>query len=106
MHFLYCSTHHAVARNVLVRAKHVLGTVVSVYMAGDKIDRNVFLHTVLDECLGPGSLRRGWPSHTQMRIHALDGCDSVIVKFPVRGLLRFSNPKVDIGFVPDFEVPP
>src|ERR1700730_2638832 len=99
MHLLYGSADPAVPRNVLVGAKHVLCAVFSVHMAGNKIDGNVFLHTVLDECIGPGGLRGGWTSDTQVRIHALNGCYSVIVKFPVRGLLRLSNPKVDIAFV-------
>ena len=74
-------------------------------MAGDEIHRHVFLRAVLNESIGPGRLRRGRPAYTKSRVYSFQSSDSVVVEIPVGSLSRIAAPEINIGFVPDFEIP-
>src|SRR5580704_9120021 len=58
-----------------------------------------------DKNIHPCRLCSRWPSHAKPWIHALNCARSVIVKFPITCLLGLAAPKIQIGFVPDLEVP-
>src|ERR1700731_797089 len=60
---------------------------------------------MFDKGIDPRGLRRGRTADPQTGIHALDGSGSMVIEFPVRGLPGIPCPEIQIGFVPDLEVP-
>ena len=105
MDLFYRAAHHAVARDVFVGAKYSMRAVIAIDVGGNKIDGDVLLGAVLDEGIGPGGLRRCRTAHAKSRVHPLHRRYRMIVKFPVSRLFWLADPEIDIGFVPDFEVP-
>ena len=57
------------------------------------------------ETVHPGRLRGGGPAHAQPGTHALDGAGGAVVELVVGGLFRIAGPEIDVGLVPDLEVP-
>src|SRR6266403_3425665 len=105
MHLFYRTADHALARNTFVSAEHIWCAIVSIYVGGNEINRDVLVNAMLDESIGPGGLRCGRTAHAETITHSLNGCDRVIVKLPVGRLFGLAHPEIDIRFVPDFEVP-
>ena len=60
---------------------------------------------MLDEVVDPGGLRGGGSADAQLRADSLDALGGVIVELEVGGLFGLAGPEVDVGLVPDFEVP-
>src|SRR5581483_568696 len=70
---------HLVARNFLVRAKDVLGLIVPINVAGNKIDRDVVLDAVTDEVISPGRLGGRRAANPQAWTYRLHHASRVIV---------------------------
>jgi len=60
---------------------------------------------VREEAVHPGSLRGGGAANAEARADAFDGTSGVVVEIVVSGFLWIAGPEVDIGLVPDFEIP-
>ena len=58
-----------------------------------------------DEIADPGRLRRRRPADTQPSIDGLDRPRGGFIKLKIRVLGRLARPEVDVGLVPDLEVP-
>ena len=96
---------HGVARDVLVGAEDIVGGVVGVDVGGDEVDRDVFGLGVREEWRDPRGLRGGWPAHLQAGRDGFERARGVVVELEVGGLFRGAHPEVDVGLVPDFELP-
>ena len=99
------AAHHVCAGNVLMGCEYVFGGVVGVYMGRDKIERYVSVGTMADECPDPSRLRSGRPADTQSGIDRFERLRGVIVQGPVRLLRGSAGPEVQVGLVPDLEIP-
>ena len=60
---LYGPAYHVAARNSLVSAEDVLGSVVAINMSRNEIYRRVMIHAMADESVHPGGLRGRRPAH-------------------------------------------
>ena len=96
---------HLVARNVLVGMKDVARLVVAIDVRRNEVERHVGLLGVADHFAYPRRLRRCRAAHAQRRRNRLDVAGGVVVKLEVGWLLRRAAPEVEVGFVPDFEIP-
>src|SRR6266700_3413327 len=105
MNFLDRAADHLRSWNVLVRAEDVFRFIVPVDVRRSKIHWNVFLLAVRQEAVHPGGLRRGRAANAATRAHAFDGAGSAILELVVGGFLRATGPEINIGLVPDFEIP-
>jgi hypothetical protein len=74
-------------------------------VARNKIKRDVVLRAVLNENINPCGLSGCGTSHAKPGIALLDGAGRVIVKLPVSYLFWVARPKIEIGLIPNFEVP-
>ena len=57
------------------------------------------------EAVHPGGLRSGRSADAKARVDAFDGAGGAIVQLVVRGFFRITGPEINVGFVPDLEVP-
>ncbi len=74
-------------------------------MRGDEVERDVVGRGVGDHVADPGGLSGGWASDADARVDGFEGAGGVVVELEV-GLLRgAAGPEIDVGLVPDFEVP-
>src|SRR5579859_2021838 len=105
VHLFNRAADHFVARDIFVSAEDVFGLVISVDVRGDKIHRDIFFFAVGEETVGPGGLRGGRPTDTQTGADLLDGAGGVVVQIVIGGFLGLAGPEIDIGLVPDFEIP-
>jgi hypothetical protein len=97
--------YHLVARDLFTAMKNVARLVVAVNVARYKIEWHVLLRRVLNHRRNPCRLRGRWPTDAQARAHGFDVTRGVVIQLEVRFLLRDSRPEVEVGLVPDFEVP-
>src|SRR5579872_6306223 len=74
-------------------------------MRRDEVHRDLVFGAMFDKGVYPCSLCAGWSSHTKPLVYALNCSRRVIVKLPVGCLLGLAAPKIQIRFVPNFEVP-
>ncbi len=58
-----------------------------------------------EEAVDPGRLGSGRATDAEARAYALDGARSAVIEFVVGCFLRIASPKINVGFVPDFEIP-
>src|SRR5580692_5638187 len=105
MNLLYSAKHHLVARDIVIRPEYVGSTVISVDMCRNEINRDLIFVHVRQKLRNPGGLRCGRTTHLKLGRYRFDCARSVIVEIPIGGLLRYSSPEVQVGFVPYFEFP-
>ncbi len=105
MNFVYRPADHFVAWNIFVRTEYVLGSIVSIDVGGNKIQRDIVSRAMFYENIHPCSLGGCGTSHAKPGIHLLNGASSVIIKLPVGCLFRLACPEINVGFIPDFEIP-
>src|SRR5215469_6969735 len=74
-------------------------------MCGNKIQRDIFACAMFDECIHPRCLCGCRTSHAKPSIYFFDRVGSVIVKLPISILFRLTRPEIDVGLIPDFEIP-
>src|SRR5215472_3841575 len=74
-------------------------------MCGNKIQRDIFGCAMFDECIHPRRLCGCRTSHAKPSIYFFDRVGSVIVKLPISILFRLTRPEIDVGLIPDFEIP-
>src|SRR6185437_16723082 len=70
-----------------------------------EVDRHVALAGVLQKSVYPRSGRGCGPADSQPWTDALQIARRVIVELEIALLTRNAAPKVDVGFVPDLEIP-
>src|SRR6267143_3134911 len=58
-----------------------------------------------EEAVHPGGLCRGRAADAETRAHAFDGARSAIVELVVGRFFRIADPEVNVGLVPNFEIP-
>ena len=88
-----------------VGAENVFRRVVAVNVGGDEVDGNMIFDAVADETVDPSGLRRRWPADAQPRAHGLQGARSGVVERVIGLLLRVTRPEIEVGLVPNFEIP-
>ena len=89
----------------IVRAEEVFDSVVGVAVGGGEIDGDVFLGNVREKVVDPMSGRRRRAADAETRVDGFQRASGVIVEFELSGLLGVAGPEVDVGLVPDFEIP-
>ena len=57
------------------------------------------------KAIGPGGLRGRRSAYAESGVDCLDRARRVVVELEVGGLLGIAAPEIDVGLVPDFEVP-
>ena len=105
MHLLDGAVDHRVAGDVLVGAEDIVGGVVGVDVGGDEVDGDVVCLGVGEEGRDPCGLRGGRAADLEARRDGLERAGGVVVELEVGGLLGVAAPEVDVGLVPDFELP-
>ena len=105
MNFVYRPADHFVAWNIFIRAEYVLSPVVSIDVSRNKIQRDIVPRAMFYEGIYPCRLCGRRTSDAKAGVHLLNGAGSVIVKLPVGCLFRLACPEINVGFIPDFEVP-
>ena len=98
-------TDHLVRRDGTVVAEDVLCGVVAVDVRGDEVERHVVGRGMGDHVADPGGLCGGGASHADARVDAFEGAGGVVVQLEVGLLGGAASPEIDVGLVPDFEVP-
>jgi hypothetical protein len=98
-------TDHLVRRDGTVVAEDVLCGVVAVDVRGDEVERDVIGRGVGDHVADPGGLRGSGASDADARVDAFEGAGGVVVQLEVGLLGGAASPEIDVGLVPDFEVP-
>src|SRR5215471_16512468 len=58
------------------------------------------------EAIHPCRLSGGRPANSQSLAYAFYGGGGFVIKLIVRFLFGFAGPEIDVGFVPDLEIPP
>ena len=105
MNFFDCAADHARSRNIFVRAENVFGFVVAIDVGGGKIHGNVFFFAVREETVHPSCLCGGGAADAEAGGDTFDGTSGVVVELVVGVFARIAGPEVDVGLVPDFEIP-
>lgn len=105
MHFPHGAAHHLHARNVFIRAEDVVGTVIPVNVRRNEIHRHLGIVRVLDKLINPRGLCRRRSADADPRTHTFQRTSRVVVKIEVTLLLGRACPEIDVGFIPDFEIP-
>jgi len=74
-------------------------------VGGDEVDGDVFRPDVGEERRDPRCLRRGWAADLQAGRDGFERAGGVVIELKVGGLFGIADPEVDVGLVPDFELP-
>ena len=105
MHHLDGAVDHGFARNVFVDVEDVGCGVVGVDVGGDEVDGDVVGVDVLEEGRDPCGLRGRGASDLETRGDGLEIARGVVIELKVGLLFWIATPEVEVGFVPDFELP-
>ena len=97
--------HGEVGGDVVAGDEHVFDGVVGVAVAGDEVDGDVVVGGVLEEGVDPLGGGGGGAADAEARVDGLEVACGVVVELEVAALVRDASPEVDVGLVPDFEVP-
>jgi hypothetical protein len=91
--------------NVFVGAEEILDGVIGVAVGGDEVDGGMFFCGVCEEIVDPVGGRGGRAADAQARVNGFESAGGVVVKIEIGGLLGIAGPEVDVGLIPDFEIP-
>ncbi len=105
MNFIDGAADHAVARNIFLRPENIFRGIVGVNVRRDVIEWDMLFGAVTDERVNPCGLRGCRAADPQLLIYFFHCERRMVVEIPISFLLRIARPKINIGFVPDFEIP-
>src|SRR5262249_39539373 len=105
VNLLHSAADHLIARNELLCPENILCTIISVHVRRNEINRNVVLFAIADESVSPRSLGGRMSANADLWAGSLESARSVLVELPVGVLPRIAAPEIEIGLVPDFEIP-
>src|SRR5271166_3597015 len=86
-------------------SENILRDVIRIDVRGHEVDGHILFHTMLNETIDPSSLRGGRSPHPEARADLLEGSCRDVIKSVIGFLLRLPSPKIEVGFVPNLEVP-
>src|SRR6185437_5478716 len=89
----------------LIGSQEAFHGLVGISMSGDEIDGDVIFGAEVEEFRDPRGSGSGWASYSEAWADGLQVARGVGVEVEVRFLAGNAAPEVDVGFVPDFEVP-
>src|SRR5262249_12272616 len=105
VNFSYCTANHCFAGDIIAGAEYVLRGIVRIDVSGNKISRHIPFYDMRDEYIRPRSLCGGRSTYTNLLTDCLQCFGRMIVKLEVSLLLGIAGPKINIRFIPYFEVP-
>ena len=94
-----------VHRDVFVDAQHILHRIIGIAVCRDEVDGDVGCCGVFEEIVHPVGGGGCGAADAQSRTHCFQSACGVVVQVEVAGLSGDAVPEIDVGFVPDFEVP-
>ena len=74
-------------------------------MSGNKIERDLFLGGMGDDIADPCRLRSCGTADTDPLVDRFEGASGIVVELEIGLLRRPSGPEINVGLVPDLEVP-